>query len=83
MNQHAAYCNLDGEELTVAEPGDVSRKCRIQCARSDEYASINDPRSRACNTHDEADCHDAHADEDKRIPLSYPIAVPCNCHCED
>jgi hypothetical protein len=83
MYQHITDYRLGREQLTVAEPGDVSRERRVQRARSDEYTSIDDTRSRACNTHDEPDCHDAHTHEDERIPLSHPIAVPCYCHCQD
>jgi hypothetical protein len=83
MNQHIADRDCNSEELTIAEPGDVSRECRVQGARSDKHASIDDTWSRARNTHDEADCHDAHTHEDKRIPLSHSIAVPCYCYCQD
>lgn len=62
--------------LTIAQPGDIAWKSRVQRTGSDEHTCVNNAGSCARNAHDETDGHDTQANQNERVSLSHAIAVP-------
>jgi hypothetical protein len=74
--QHLAAREI-GFAPTIRQPGDVPWKRWVQGACCDEHTRVNDTWRGARNAHDKPNCHDAEADEDKRVSLANTITPPC------